>query len=526
MMLALHRMIRSAPAWSILLLMGVLAAGVNLALIALYPPAPRIHDEFSYLLAADTFACGRVTNPTHPHWPHFETMHVIQQPSYASKYPPAQGLLLAAARLITGSEIVGVCVSTGLAAAACVWMLLVWFPKRWAALGGLLVALHPGIQLQWGLSYWGGALAMIAGALVVGGAARLAQQRGPLLAPATLFATGAILLAITRPFEGFVLTLTASIVVGVAWVQRRSVPWRQLGLQAALPICLLGAAGVSGLLAYNAAVTGHPLRMPYQVHEAEYGATPLFLWQTADKDKTYRSDALRRYHLAASMWWFDQQQTLDGLVKFKSWLMRSSLEFFLPAPVALTLLAVGWTRRRELWPWIAAGLATWAAACLTVWMFPHYLAPIAPLMILLVVAGLRSFRTLESRLAPGRRWITPALVGLQMLVFATAAYDKVTEPKTNWSHSRPLFVQGLEKTPGDDLVFVRYSPDHNVHDEWVYNRADIDAASIVWARELSPAEDAALIDYFQDRKVWVLHADESPLRLMPYELAQPLAHGS
>jgi hypothetical protein len=76
---------------------------------------------------------------------------------------------------------------------------------------------------------------------------------------------------------------------------------------------------------------------------------------------------------------------------------------------------------------------------------------------------------------------------------------------------------------------VRYGPDHFPHFEWVYNEADIDAAQVVWARELDEASNRRLMEYFKDRKIWLLEVDrrtEGKVKLVPYPLAKGESPGS
>ncbi|HYA31059.1 MAG TPA: hypothetical protein VEI95_19735, partial [Acidobacteriota bacterium] len=204
-------------------------------------PQPQAHDEFSYLLAADTFAHGKLTNPTHPMWIHFETMHVIHVPSYASKFMPAQGAILALGQVLGGHPIVGAWLSMAFMCAAICWMLHACVPRRWALLGGVLTIIHPiiGVGGYWAQSYWGGAVAATGGALLLGGARRLLRE--PRVPFAVAVGIGLSILANSRPYEGLVLSLPVAIamLIGLAGKHRFN-----LGLvvrRVLLPLGFIGA---------------------------------------------------------------------------------------------------------------------------------------------------------------------------------------------------------------------------------------------------------------------------------------------
>src|SRR6266566_7367540 len=143
---------------------GILAIVARLAVLPILPvPSPAIHDEFSYLLMSDTFAHGRLANPTHPMWVHFETFHVNSHPTYASMYYPGYALFLAFGQVVMGHPFWGVWLSSGLMCAAICWCLQGWLPPGWALVGGLMALIRLATFSYWVDSYWGGTVAAVGG---------------------------------------------------------------------------------------------------------------------------------------------------------------------------------------------------------------------------------------------------------------------------------------------------------------------------------------------------------------------------
>jgi hypothetical protein len=492
---------------------------VSCALSFAHWPQPATHDEFAYLLAGDTFAQGRLTNPTHPMWQHFESFHIIHRPSYASKYPPGQGAALALGQVFFGHPMVGVWLQTAVATILTYWVLRAWTGPWWSLLGGVLWIAHPAFQLAWGQTYWGGTLAYIGGCLVVGAALRLRNRTRAI--DSIAMACGSIVLATTRPFEGFLFCAAVGVWIASRWIVRGFPPLRDLALKFAVPQAVIITAGIFGILAYNAAVTGDPLTMPYAIHEREYGQCPLFIGQEA-AHPVYRHERMERFHSGWAMAWYHWQSTLRGLLYTKYGVTMINIKFFLPLGLAAGILLTRPGRWRRLRPILAIAATAYVLSLVSVWNHPHYSAAIVPLLIIAAVSGLRRADILGRRWVPGLRLGT-GMVALQLFLFAWLAVRHGSRPYAGWWDVRAAVIKKLNELPGQDLILVRYGDRHDTLAEWVYNDADIDAAPIVWARSMDEASHEELLRYFGDRTVWLLEPDKEALHALPRDPDQQLA---
>jgi len=500
-------------------LAGFAGAALTVAICGM--PTPQIHDEFSYLLAAKTYALGRLTNPPHPMGPWLETFHTLSRPTYMSRYPPAPGAFLALG-ILAHLPILGVWLSTALACAAVAWMLLCWLSPRWVLGGAVLLAFHP-TMLGWAHSFWGGSVAVLGGAMTVGAARRLIDRAN--VADSLLLGAGVVILAMSRPWEGAVF-VAALVIVALSM--------RLLRMRPLVPAMIVVAAGALFTLYDNWRVTGRPLLMPYALYERQYNFTPpLIVLPT--HPVTLRSAQMRQITMS---WAYDQYAEkrtplgfLAAIPKTLAIMVNGAFAFVPDAQLvrepdplagmALSLLAIVQEllvlaplfllpiliRRDRLLRGLTIVLAAvfFVALLPAVAPLPHYAAPAVGVFVLLWMVCVRELvargwraRTVISGVAAA--WLFGCIFFFHENRRWPYRWDEVRE--------RLEIERDFNARPGRHVLLVRYDTHHNPHFEWVQNGPDIDGQTIVWAHDLG--DNAPLLRYYRDRDAWLVTAGYGP----------------
>lgn len=511
---------------------------LRLAILPAFPePLPSIPDDFSFLLAADTFAHGRLTNPTPVMWTHFETTHVTMQPTYMSMYFPGYGLVLAAGQVLFHNPWLANVGVDGLMCAALCWMLQGWLPAPWALLGGFLAVLRLGLFSSWinSISVASHLLPALGGALVLGALPRL--MRTGRLRYSVLIGAGFAILILARPYEGMLLGMPVAAVLGHWAVRGKNRPAPGVLLRrAALGLAVI-VASMAWLGYYDYRAFESPFTLPYTVDRAQYAIVPYFIWQPQRIEPHYRYPVMQRLY-EHEVGYYQKIHSVRGFIPMT---LRKGLAviIFFAAFALLPPLVMAHRvllDRRVRFLVICTAVAAVGIVVIGIFGFPHYFSPFTAALYALGLQAMRHLRVWRlPNGAPVGRTMVRFCVAICVLsavvgVFSAPLHVRVSSWQhqgwsTAWQDPRGLGVERaqinarLEQLPGLQLAIVHYSADHNPLDEWVCNGADLDDSKVIWARDGNPAAIQELATHYPHRRLWLVEPDAEPAAVVPYQAA-------
>jgi len=331
---------------------------------------------------------------------------------------------------------------------------------------------------------------------------------------------GLAILANTRPYEGFLFALPVAAwflwwlagKTNTRFILRERVNRILVPLTAILMLTLLFMGY------YNWRLTGNALLFPHVLNSRTYRSLGLFLWDHPKPPLQYHNEQFEDFYNGWER--EDYQNSWSDVWKVSAEkLTRSGTTYFWwGALLLLPGIPFLFFDHKMRLPGVIF-LLTAAGFLALIWSFPHYAAPVTCVVVLLLVQLIRHLRFM--RLA--RRPIGIALAWAAVILLVANVSLRVSRHSCDplaWTcqgdPSRAIIANNYSRLPGKHLIMVRYEEDHNLHDEWVYNGAEIDSAKVLWARELDAEQNAKLFAYFKDRQIWLVEPDLDDSEVVPY----------
>ncbi len=256
------------------------------------------------------------------------------------------------------------------------------------------------------------------------------------------------------------------------------------------------------------------------MNERAYVSTPTLVWQAARPPIHYQNPQFEAFY---NGWMREQwiQGRSDSFIHLARHFGLDVMKFvntLLWPELCLPLLAIWWMWRDRGVSFLMAQVTfCFFGFLLVAWFQPHYVAPMLAAVFALLVQGIRHVRRWECGGRPVGIGLTRAIAAFAVLLAPFHPHSAgLNRAAPSGIEFRPPIQARLNAAPGTHLVIVRYTPQHDVLMEWVYNGADIDHAKVVWAREIPGMDLKPLLNYFRGTQVWVLEPDASPPQLTPY----------
>jgi hypothetical protein len=324
-------------------------------------------------------------------------------------------------------------------------------------------------------------------------------------------------LALSRPFEGFVVVLIALSFTLVGRTRLARAGLRRL----AVAVAIVATVGGGFHLHFNRVVTGDSWTMPYSHLTAMQDAAPLFIFQGLPERPEYVDEHVDRFFTEWAMEWYTLQQGgLGSLIAaavarpvvagvgylFGPVRNGSGPPFWFPSVLILPLLLpLHLVRRWEARRVILSLAVLFGSLNFVTYFLPHYVAVLTSMWMLLVLLTLRILRVMVRRTS-FRSCLVPGVVLLSwaLLVPPVVRQRHLNRDPSWFANQKVALSSELAAHGGEHLVLVSYGEDYDLHIEWVYNSAELDEQTVIWARSLDPEEDAALLRFYGERSGWRL----------------------